>query len=177
MNISQLQKHQWHDLLDIYLEAFPKAERKPPFILKHSVKTGKAQILAAEEDGTLIGFVMVIPYLDMVMVDYLAVSGNIRSRGTGSQLIQEVSRRFADKKIVLLIEALDDQAENREQRIARRRFYLKNGFASSDIFIRGVSGTMEVMNLGGTVSSKDYLRLQKYALGNLFFRFSRISLA
>ena len=104
MNFSKIQKHQWKELQTIYLEAFPKAERKPFFVLKHSVKTGKAQILTAEENGRLIGFTMVIPYLDMVMVDYLAVSGAIRSRGTGSQLMQEVCRQFSGKKIVLLIE-------------------------------------------------------------------------
>lgn len=176
MNFSKIQKHQWKELQNIYLEAFPKAERKPFFVLKHSVKTGQAQILTAEENGSLIGFAMVIPYLDMVMVDYLAVSGTIRSRGTGSQLIQEVCRQFPDKKLVLLIEALDDHAENKEQRIARRRFYLKNGFTSSELFIHGSSGKMEVLNYGGTVSSTDYLNLQKYALGNLFFRLSGISL-
>ena len=43
-------------------------------------------------------------------------------------------KRFPDKKIVLLIERPDDMADNKEQRIARRRFYLKNSFVSSDIF-------------------------------------------
>ena len=59
------------------------------------------------------------------------------------------------KKIVLLIERLDDQAQNREQRVARRRFYLKNGFTSSDIFIEGVSGELEVLNYRGKVSQED----------------------
>ena len=71
------------------------------------------------------------------MVDDLAVSSKIRSRGTGSQIMQQVCEHFADKRIVLLIERLDDNAENAQQRSARRRFYLKNGFTSSDIFIKG----------------------------------------
>lgn len=110
----------------------------------------------------------------MVMVDYLAVSGKIRSRGTGSEILQEVCRIFADKKIVLLIEKEDARAENCQQRIARRRFYVKNGFASSGIFTDGQSGAMEIMTSGGSVTPGEYLRLQKYALGRLFFRLSRI---
>ena len=51
------------------------------------------------------------------------------------------------KKIVLLIERLDDAADNSSQRIARRKFYLKNGFSSSDLFITGTSGEMEILNL------------------------------
>lgn len=117
---------------------------------------------------------MVIPYKDMIMVDYLAVSGKIRSRGTGSKILQEVCRHFPDKKIVLLIERLDDNAENKEQRIARRKFYFKNGFTSSDIYIIGHSGNMEILNFSGTVSLQEYMDLQRYALGRLMFRMSGI---
>ncbi len=46
----------------------------------------------------------------------------------------------------LLIEKLDEQSKNQTQRIARRKFYLKNGFTSSGIFIHGASGEMEVLH-------------------------------
>lgn len=128
----------------------------------------------AMENGILQGFVMLIPYKDMIMVDYLAVSSKIRSRGTGSKIMQEICRRFSDKKIVLLIERLDDSTENKEQRIARRKFYFKNGFTSSDIYITGHSGNMEILNYGGTVSVQEYMDLQHYTLGKLMFRLSGI---
>ena len=59
-----------------------------------------------------------------------------------------------------------------EQRIARRRFYLKNGFTSADIFVEGAGGDMEILNFGGKVSPEDYMRLQKYALGRFLFSLS-----
>ena len=108
------------------------------------------------------------------MVDYLAVSSRIRSKGTGSYIMQNVCREFSDKKIVLLIERLEDDADNRDQRIARRKFYLKNGFSSSGIFITGASGNMEIMNYGGKVTPEKYMSLQEYALGKLFFKLSNI---
>ena len=76
-----------------------------------------------------------------------------------------------------LIERLDDSAKNKEQRIARRKFYFKNGFTSSEIYITGHSGNMEIMNFGGTVSLQEYMDLQQYALGKLMFRMSGIRLA
>ena len=91
--------------------------------------------------------------------------------------MQNVCRQYKDKKIVLLIERLDDKAENKEQRIARRKFYLKNGFTSSDIFITGASGGMEIMNFGEKVSEEAYIDLQKYALGTVMFRLSKIKVA
>lgn len=177
MEILSTGEKQWGEIRQIYLEAFPKSERKPFFIVRRSVKKGKAQMLAAMEKDTLLGFVMTIPYRNTVMVDYLAVSGKIRSQGTGSRIMQEVCRKFPDKKIVLLIERPDETAGNREQRIARRKFYLKNGFTSSGIFITGHSGNMEILNFGGTVSEQEYMELQRYALGNLMFYLSGIRLA
>ncbi|XCP86766.1 GNAT family N-acetyltransferase [Roseburia hominis] len=176
MDILNTNQKPWKEIKEIYLEAFPKSERKPFFTVRRSVKKGKAQLLTAIDNGILQGFVMVIPYRDMVMVDYLAVSGKIRSHGTGSKIMQEVCKCFSDKRIVLLIEKLDDNAENKEQRIARRKFYHKNGFTSSDIFITGYSGNMEILKFGGTVSPQEYMDLQRYALGKLMFHMSGIHL-
>lgn len=176
MELRSVTSTQWQEIKKIYLEAFPKRERKPFLSLQRSAKKKKTVILTASEAGQLCGFTVVIPYEDMVMVDYLAVSSAIRSKGTGSILLQHVCQKYPNKKIVLLIEALDDTADNSEQRIARRRFYTKNGFTSSGLFLTGASGAMEIMIYGGQISQNAYMRLQKYALGNLFFRLSRIKI-
>ena len=174
MEFTCIKNNQWPEIKKIYLEAFPQAERKPYLSLRHSVKKGKALLMTASENNQLLGFTVLIPYQNMVMVDYLAVSSRIRSKGTGSYIMEQVCKHFSDKKIVLLIERLDDTAENSSQRIARRKFYLKNGFSSSGLFITGTSGEMEILNYGEKVSREEYLSLQKYALGNLFFRLSQI---
>ena len=176
MKFMKMKKEQWGDIKEIYMEAFPKRERKPFFVLKHSVKNGKVQIFTAMENGTLLGFVMVILYQDMVMVDYLAVSSKVRGKGTGSFIMKKICNYFSQQKIVLLIERLDENAENSEQRSARRKFYLKNGFTSSGIFIDGAGGNMEVLNYGRNVTANEYIELQKYALGRILFRLSKIKI-
>ncbi len=174
MDILNANQKPWKEIKEIYMEAFPKAERKPFFAVRRSVNNEKALLLTAMDNEILQGFAMVIPYKNMVMVDYIAISSKIRSQGTGSKILQEICRRFSDQKIVLLIERLDDTAENKDQRIARRKFYFKNGFTSSNIYITGRSGNMEVLNFGGTVSKQEYMDLQQYALGKLMFRLSGI---
>ena len=177
MEFTSVKKQQWSEIKEIYMEAFPKCERKPFFLLRQSIKRKKAVLAVAAEGTQLLGFTVFVVYKDMVMIDYLAVSSKIRSRGTGSRILEHICGQFPDKKIVLLIERVDDMAENCQQRTARRRFYLKNGFTSSGIFITGAGGDMEVLNYGGTVSQEEYMDLQRYALGKLFFRLSRIQLA
>lgn len=174
MSIAEITRDEWSKVKEIYLEAFPKRERKPFFNLKHSVKKGKVKIFTAKDEGETIGFIAAIPYKDMVMIDYLAVSQKIRSKGTGSKLINEACKYFDDKKIVLLIEKPDEKAENAEQRVARKRFYNKNGFENTDFNMDGTSGEMEILTKGGTISREEYLDLQEYALGKVFFKLSGI---
>ena len=79
MRFAEIEASQWKEVKSIYMEAFPKRERKPFFVLKHSVKRGKARVFTASDENGLLGFTVAIPYQNMVMVDYLAVSGKIRS--------------------------------------------------------------------------------------------------
>ncbi len=176
MKFTTVEKQHWKSIKKLYLEAFPKRERKPFFVLRHCIKSGKGRLFTAAQGDLLLGFILAIPYEDMVMVDYLAVSANSRNKGTGSFLLNQLCRQFPDKKILLLIERLDETAKNAQQRTARRRFYLKNGFISTGLFTAGAGGDMEILCCGETVPLEDYLRLQKYALGNLFFRLSKIKL-
>ncbi len=173
MEIKRICKNQWDSVKGIYMEAFPKAERKPFFLLNRAVKKEKSEIWVALESGAVTGFIVLIPYRDMVMVEYFAISTKIRSKGTGSKILNEICRQYAGRRILLLIEKIDETAANNEQRIARKRFYLKNGFASSGVFAQGVSGYMEILCYGGNVSGDEFIAIQTHALGRMLFRLSK----
>lgn len=172
LELRQLTEEQWPEIIEIYKDSFPKREQKPLFVLKHSVKTGKIKIFAALEEEKILGFAATIPYKNMVMVDYLAVSKNVRSKGTGSFILNGICEHFSGRKIVLLIERVGTNSENEEQIVSRRKFYLKNGFYSSGIFMVDKGGEMEVMNFQGKVTPEDFIELQKYTLGWLFYKLS-----
>ena len=106
MIASSVEKNQWQEIRNIYIEAFPQKERKPFWVLQHSVKCGKVQIFVETVNNAVQGFIVVIPFKNMIMVDYLAVSAKTRSRGTGSRMLQDICQRFSGKKVVLLIERL-----------------------------------------------------------------------
>ncbi|WP_101877427.1 GNAT family N-acetyltransferase [Lachnoclostridium edouardi] len=173
MEIKRICQSQWSDVKNIYMEAFPKAERKPFFLLKRAAQKEKSEIWVASENGVVAGFIVLIPYRDMVLVEYLAVSNKIRSKGTGSKILGEICRHYANKRILLLIEEIDEAANNLEQRIARKRFYLKNGFQASGISVRSVSGNMELLCYGSNVTEDEFIEIQAYTLGKLLFRLSR----
>ena len=53
MEFTLANEQQWENIKEIYLEAFPKQERKPYFMLRRSVKKGKAVVMTATEGGVL----------------------------------------------------------------------------------------------------------------------------
>lgn len=48
MEFTLANEQQWENIKEIYLEAFPKQERKPYFMLRRSVKKGKAVVMTAD---------------------------------------------------------------------------------------------------------------------------------
>ncbi len=79
---------------------------------------------------------------------------------------------YTGKRVLLLIERLDDKAENSRQRIARRSFYLRNGFDGAGFCVEIGGCQMEVLRWGGPVTSEEYLGIQRHAMGALLYRLS-----
>ena len=158
MRFAEIEASQWKEVKSIYMEAFPKRERKPFFVLKHSVKRGKARVFTASDENGLLGFAVAIPYQNMVMVDYLAVSGKIRSKGTGSFIMQEICQYFSDKKVVRSDRAAgrgsgEPGAEDRQKKVlSEKRIHLSGyfcggsrwGYGDPELWREGISGGLYV---------------------------------
>ena len=62
---------QLSDVEKLYLEAFPKAERKPFAMIKKLNKKGKSEMLCLESDnGDFLGLAITVLYEDLVLLDY-----------------------------------------------------------------------------------------------------------
>ena len=155
----------------IYMEAFPKGERKPFFVLKHSVKRRKARVFTASDENRLLGFAVAIPYQNMVMVDYLAVSGKDPEQKNGSFIMQEICQYFSDKKVVPPDRAAgrgsgEPGAEDRQKTVlSEKRIHLcgycggsRRGYGDPEFLEEGISGGLYAPS--------------KYALGRFLFSLS-----
>lgn len=87
-------------------------------------------------------------YRHQTFVLYLATNEQIRSQGYGSMILDEVKQMTGGKECVLHIEALDENAENYEQRIRRKHFYEKNGFHSTGYMYKESDVEYEVLSTG-----------------------------
>ncbi len=75
MHIKPMDNSQWPAIQEIYKEAFPKSGQKPFFLLKRPVRSGKAQLWTAEEDGQLLGFLLANIWKDLVLQHVVEISG------------------------------------------------------------------------------------------------------
>lgn len=157
----------------LYYSAFPSEERAPWWVLKRRAKQGRAELLAAVDAGQFAGMAYVVTLNDMVYLFYLAVEEDRRGRGTGSEILTELKKKYSGKRLYLSREQLDSNAENYPQRESRYRFYLSNGFTDMGCCIKESTVTYDVMGVGGSVTPEEYAQLMKSWSGRfvgLFFK-------
>ena len=154
-------------VIDLYREAFPGAQRVPAWLLRYKLKKGKEGFNILYESDTWIGLIYTTEYKDILFVQFLAIAASLRSDGYGSKVMDSMRDMHAGKRIVLNIEELDEQAENNQQRIKRKAFYEKNGFSSSGYIVKESNERHEMLVLGGSISKDEIEAMYKNLLGNI----------
>ncbi|MCM1043755.1 MAG: GNAT family N-acetyltransferase [Corallococcus sp.] len=167
MNIRKAEKSNYKQIKALYNTAFPKEERAPFFFVKRRALQKRATMLIAENDGEFVGFAYTVPYNDIIYLFYFAVAEDKRGNGNGGAIIKLLKEYYRGKKIFLAREPLDDSADNSEQRIRRRNFYIKNGFVDLPYQIREANVIYDLMSTDGNFNPHDYNALIKNWLGGL----------
>lgn len=94
----------------------------------------------------------------------------LRAKGYGSRILKMLRRIYSDKRLFLAREQLDDTADNREERIHRRDFYMRNGFSDMGVRLREGPVIYDVMGIGGKVSPAEYDKLIRSWAGEILYR-------
>ena len=151
----------------LYLEAFPKEERKPFSLLLQTREKGQSEILAIEnEQNDFLGLAITAKHKDMVLLDYFAISSRQRSNGIGSKAFQNIKHRYADKRFFLEIERTDIAADNQMQRQKRKNFYIKNGMQNVPFMVNLLGVEMEILAHNCQLKYEDYFNLYHTLFGN-----------
>ena len=141
----------------LYNSAFPDDERAPIWILASKAGRENVDFWGLYADGEWFGLAYVVTEGSICYLFYFAVAENMRKKGLGSKSLQALKKHYADYRFFLALEQLDESAENYEERLKRRNFYLRNGLKPLDLTIREASVIYDVM---GT----DYIKLEEYEL-------------
>ena len=94
----------------------------------------------------------------------MAVNPQIRSRGYGSEILQDIKKIAGNRPVVLAIEPMDEKADNFDQRLKRVRFYEKNGFHITAYYYHEGTETYQMMANNKTIAIDSIEKLTKKAV-------------
>lgn len=137
MELRILDRKQIAHIYDTYMKAdFPPDELKPLSAMEQMMDRGIYECLGLYDGDRFAayGFFVKNPERDTLLLDYLAVSSQVRGSGYGSRFLQEVKQFYKNRRGVLLECESERTSPDEEQRMIRRRriaFYLRNGCQAS----------------------------------------------
>lgn len=156
---------------NLYRSAFPANERAPLFILFKRTDNGRDSFRAVVDDDKFVGLVYTISTAKLVYVFFLAVEEEMRGKGYGSKILEQLKQKYSDKTVCLMIEDPEEKkAENIDERINRLKFYERNGFERLHIKINEAGVNYELLGTDTSVTQADFLNMMKDYLGSLLFR-------
>ena len=133
MELSEVTRKNAKAVKAIYHAAFPKEERMPFWTMRLLAKMPTTQLLAFYEGGTLCGFAYVGLGEKVAFLMFLAVDQASRSQGHGSAILQALRERYPHHKHLVSIELCGEGVPNREQRLRRKAFYLRNSYQENGV--------------------------------------------
>lgn len=167
MELKKPNKQQLKLLKQLYLTSFPKYERKPFKLMQALEKCGKMEILCIVNNENFCGLVITASYKDLVLIDYFAISEDLRGKGIGSQSIELIRKRYSGKRIFLEIESTLKKSPNMDERKKRKDFYLRNKLSECGISVLLFGVEMELLTFGKPITYEEYQKLYKHLIGNI----------
>ncbi|MFR8104080.1 MAG: GNAT family N-acetyltransferase [Clostridia bacterium] len=156
------------DVKRVYVDSFSKEERMPFSIMIFLTKITHTDFLAFYDKNTLCGFVYSATIKNITFIMFFAVDKNIRSKGYGSKILEEMQRLYPKNKIVISIERCDVEATNINDRIRRKNFYLKNGYIDTGYLIELSKIEQEIIIKNGTFDKDELFNFfVKYSNGTM----------
>ena len=159
-------------VIKLYKSAFPKDERYPVPFLFYKADNKNNFFYGVFEEGEFAGLLYTIHTERMVFTFYLAVVEEMRGRGIGTKILNELSEMHPDKTLILTIEDTDKtDAPNIAERLRRLKFYEANGYTRQHIKINEAGVDFEVLGKDNTVTKDEFINMMKKYLGKLYFKF------
>ena len=152
----------WLHIRRLYRRAFPVTERKPFAIIRRMHRKGLTDVWCIRHGGDFAGFAATIngsPDAQgkrLILLDYLAVAPPLRGRGTGSAALQLLSARYAADGVFVEIESPFEPGDDQPQRLRRRAFYERCGYAPSRTMASVFGVPMELLCLRCTLDVDAY---------------------
>lgn len=140
----------------IYFDSFPQNERMPFPLMIAMSKLWNTQFLSFYDDELPCGLIYFAVNRKLVFIMFLAVDKELRSKGYGSVILQEMQRKYPNKKMIVSIEPCVEEALDIEIRQKRKDFYLRNKFKETSYRMRLNGVEQEILITNGVFSKREF---------------------
>lgn len=123
---------------DLYLNAFPKNERFPFWILEECSKENNSELLAITDNNIFVGMTYIVNCDDSYYLMYLAVKESLRNKKYGSTILKDLKEKY--KILFLSIEEPVNEISKK-----REKFYINNGFYNTDTLYKDNGVIYEIL--------------------------------
>lgn len=145
----------------LYEESFPEVERLPWWWMVVMALLGQADFLVYFSGNQFCGMTYSLKSKDAYYLLFLAVSPQQQSQGYGTKILSEIATKAGSRPIYLVIEPIDEVAENYQQRLKRLNFYQRNGYYLTDYLYYENQEEYQVLTNGQSVKVTDFEKLAK----------------
>ena len=144
------------EVRSLYLGSFPPEERIP---FGNTMRTfgrgGDLEVFT--DDGEFVGFCYSFEHDGNVFLVYIATRPELRGKGYGAMMLDEMRRIKAGRNIFLVLEGTDGSPED-AMRIRRKGFYLRNGCTDTGVRILSDDVYFDSMSVLGTNTEESMVR-------------------
>ena len=146
----------------LFEHAFPIVER-PPFNMLMSFRHN--EMYGVEDNGEFVGLVDLLIYEDIVYIFFLAIKKTFRGKGIGTQILNDVAKKYKNYRLYLLAENPNIESDNKKERLSRIKFYEHAGFINSNKCVIEFDVNYLILYKDKEVSKEEFLKGMKYLLG------------
>lgn len=148
----------------LYLQAFPKEERLPWWLLRLNAQRKGIDLTAYVSGDEFCGFTASVTVDGMHFLLFFAIAEHLRGRGYGSQVLQQLRQGY--DTVTLNVEPLIPTAPNLQERQNRFAFYGKNGILDTGHNVWEVGGKFRILSTNPNLDIPRYKKIfRKLSLG------------
>lgn len=134
----------WNEINSLSKKSFPIEEYLDPIKLVDMAKEDDFKFLSLVDNDDFIGFMAIKIYKEFTYLFFLTIEESYRCKGYGAKAISLIKEMYPNKKHTVDFEKVNENASNYEQRIKRRKFYLRNGYKETGLYLSYLNVEYEV---------------------------------
>ena len=142
---------------EIYKSSFHKEDRMPFMLMLIMGYLKSTHFISFHDGDTICGFVYMATIKKTTFVMFFAVDENIRSKGYGSRILDKIQSLYPDNKIIITIERCDEDAEDIEERLRRKKFYTNNGYMQAGYIVKLGNHKQEIIIKNGEFDKREFI--------------------